>query len=257
MFITYIRPETGYAARELRAALNAGVGGDRLYRAQQQQTADSVLSTIQSGGGTATALELDLSAHEAIPDLFDRCEAEIGPVEILINNHAYCAPETFDPANVGPNAFGSGVELTSAEGVDQHMAVNVRATVLLMREFVNRHVARKAAWGRIVNISTDAAHAHGSNVSYAASKHAIESYSRSAASELGKYGITVNIVAPGPIQTGYITPAMEREIEAETPLGRVGRPVDIANAVDFLVSVQGEWLTGQLLYVGGGYRMSQ
>ena len=257
VFIAYFRLETAYTESELQAALAAGVGGDRLYRAQQQQSADHVANAIRSAGGTATAVELDLSDSDSIPSLFDCCEAELGPVEILVSNHAYCAPETFDPANVGPNESGSGVTLTSAEGIDHHMAVNVRATVLLMREFTNRHVARGAGWGRIVNISTDAAHAHGNNVSYAASKHAIESYSRSAASELGKYGITVNIVAPGPIQTGYITPAMEREIEAETPLGRVGRPEDIANVVTLLVSDQGGWLTGQLLYVGGGYRMHQ
>ncbi|MDE2815368.1 MAG: SDR family oxidoreductase [Chloroflexota bacterium] len=257
VLITYFRLETAYAENELQAALDAGIGGDRLYRAQQQQSADHVVSAIRKAGGTATAVELDLSDSDAIPSLFDRCEAQLGPVEILINNHAYCAPETFDPANVGANDSGSGITLTSAEGIDQHMAVNVRATVLLMREFVERHIGRRADWGRIVNISTDAAHAHGNNVSYAASKHAIESYSRSAASELGQYGITVNIVAPGPIQTGYITPAMEREIEAETPLGRVGRPEDIAHTVVFLVSEQGGWLTGQLLYVGGGYRMHQ
>ena len=257
VFITYFRSETGYDERELQAAREAGIGGDRLYRAQQQQAADQVLSEIKSVGGTATAAELDLADSEVMPDLLDRCEAEMGPVEILINNHAFCAPETFDPVNVGVNDSGSGVALASAEGIDQHMAVNVRATVLLMREFSQRHIARGADWGRIVNISTDAAHAHGNNVSYAASKHAIESYSRSAASELGKYGITVNIVAPGPIQTGYITPEMEREIEADTPLGRVGRPEDIAKVVDFLVSEQGGWLTGQLLYVGGGYRMHQ
>lgn len=257
VFMSYLRLETAYGAGELQAALDAGIGGDRLYRAQQQQTADHVLSAIRSAGGTAVAMELDLAAAEVLPRLFDSCEAELGPVEILINNHAYCAPETFDPASVSANDSGSGVTLTSAEGINQHMAVNVRATVLLMHEFALRHIERKADWGRIVNISTDAAHAHGSNVSYAASKHAIESYSRSAASELGQYGITVNIVAPGPIQTGYITPEMEREIEAETPLGRVGRPEDIANTVVFLVSEQGGWLTGQLLYVGGGYRMHQ
>ena len=257
VFITYFRLESDYDASELQAALAAGVGGDRLYRAQQQQNADHVVSAIRKAGGNAAAVELDLTDAEAIPSLFDRCEAELGPIEILINNHAYCAAETFNPANVGANESGSGVTLTSAEGIDRHMAVNVRATVLLMREFAHRQVERRAEWGRIVNISTDAAHAHGNNVSYAASKHAIESYSRSAASELGRYGITVNIVAPGPIQTGYITPAMEREIEVETPLGRVGRPEDIAHTVVFLVSEQGGWLTGQLLYVGGGYRMHQ
>lgn len=89
------------------------------------------------------------------------------------------------------------------------------------------------------------------------SKHAIESYSRSAAAELGKYGITVNIVAPGPVQTGYITPQAVDEIAAGTPLGRVGLPEDVADVIVFLASYQARWLTGQLFYVGGGWRMSQ
>ena len=95
------------------------------------------------------------------------------------------------------------------------------------------------------------------NISYAASKHAIESYSRSAAAEMGKYGITVNIVAPGPIQTGYITPEAAAEIADGTPLGRVGEPEDVADVIAFLASEQARWLTGQLLYVGGGWRMHQ
>jgi len=74
---------------------------------------------------------------------------------------------------------------------------------------------------------------------------------------LGQYGITVNILAPGPIQTGYIPPGAELEIAAGTPLGRVGRPEDIADAIVFLASEQARWLTGQLLYVGGGWRMGQ
>jgi 3-oxoacyl-[acyl-carrier protein] reductase len=74
---------------------------------------------------------------------------------------------------------------------------------------------------------------------------------------MGKYGIMVNIVAPGPIQTGYITPEAEAEIAAETPLRRVGWPEDVADAIVFLASEQGRWLTGQLLYVGGGWRMGQ
>jgi 3-oxoacyl-[acyl-carrier protein] reductase len=141
--------------------------------------------------------------------------------------------------------------------IDAHFAVNARATALLMAEYTRRFLARGAREGRIINISTDAAHAHPANVSYAASKHAIESYSRSAAAELGKYGITVNVVAPGPIQTGYITTEQEQQIAAGTPLERVGRPGDVADVVVFLASQQAHWLTGQLIYAGGGWRMGQ
>ena len=141
--------------------------------------------------------------------------------------------------------------------IDAHFAVNARAYALMMAEYLKRYLGRGADWGRIINLSTDAAHRHEINVSYAASKHAIESYSRSAAAEMGKYGITVNIVAPGPIQTGYLRPEQEAEIAAGAPLRRVGRPEDVADVIVFLASEQARWLTGQLLYVGGGWRMHQ
>lgn len=257
VFISYFRPETSYSKDELLEALSAGTGGDALYQAHQQQTPEPIVSAIKSAGGRASMLELDLSASESASTVLDACEAEFGHVAILVNNHAYCSLETFDPASVGGSEYDASVGLTSADGIDRHFAVNVRASVLLMAEFTRRHVARDARWGRIINISTDAADAHSLNVSYAASKHAIESYSRSAASELGKYGITCNVVAPGPIQTGYITPELEGAIVERTPLGRLGTPQDVADVVSFLASDQARWVTGQLLYVGGGYRMPQ
>ncbi len=127
----------------------------------------------------------------------------------------------------------------------------------MMSEYVDRHLERGASSGRIVNLSTDAAHSHTANVSYAASKHAIESYSRSAAAEFGRYGIAVNIVAPGPAQTGYITPEAKALIAPNTPLGRLGQPDDLADVIVFLASKQARWVTGQLIYVGGGWRMHQ
>jgi 3-oxoacyl-[acyl-carrier protein] reductase len=205
--------------------------------------------------GQAAACEADLGDPAQIARLFNLCEEELGPVDVLVNNHAHCVPETFDPAAV--TEAGSGVHLVSADRIDTHFAINARAYALLMAEYLRRFVVRGATWGRIVNVSTDAAHAHVANVSYAASNHAIESYSRSAATEMGQYGITVNVVAPGPIQTGYTTPEAEAEIAAGTPLGRVGRPGDVAEVILFLASEQARWLTGQLLYVGGGWRTPQ
>jgi 3-oxoacyl-[acyl-carrier protein] reductase len=146
---------------------------------------------------------MDLSKPENIRILFDSCESELGPIDILVNNHTFGAPDTFDPGFVTSDGFG--IHLTSQEDIDINFSVNTRSYVLMMTEYISRFLKRNANWGRIVNISTDAAHAHEANVSYAASKHAIESYSRSAAIEVGKYGITVNIVAPGPTQTGYLT----------------------------------------------------
>lgn len=255
VFITFYRVPCRYSEQALQQAQETGVGGDVLYCALQQQMADALVHDIQAQGGVAVAREADLSNPDNIPLLFDLCEAALGPVDILVNNHTHCVLETFDPARVTDRE--SGVRLLTPAVIDAHFAINARAYALLMAEYIQRYLRRSARAGRIINLSTDAAHAHIANVSYAASKHAIESYSRSAAAEVGKYGITVNVVAPGPIQTGYITPASGVEIAAGTPLGRVGRPEDVADVIVFLASEQARWLTGQLLYVGGGWRMGQ
>ncbi len=255
VFATYFRPGCRYSQEELAKAREDGLGGDALYRAIHQQSGEQVVERIRAAGGAAVAHEADLANAANVPLLFDVCENELGPIDILVNNHTYCQCDTFDPALVTDE--GSGVSLTTAENIDATFATNTRAYALMMPEYLRRHLSRKAPWGRIINLSTDAAHAHVGNISYAASKHAIESYSRSAAKEMGKYGVTVNIVAPGPIQTGYITPDVEAEIAATTPLRRVGRPEDVADVIVFLASEQAHWLTGQLLYVGGGYRMHQ
>jgi 3-oxoacyl-[acyl-carrier protein] reductase len=253
VFITYYLAPCRYSEDELELAQQAGLGGDVLYRAMQQQPAAEVVNRIKSDGGSAVAHQADLAAPDQIQWLLEQCESEFGPVDVLINNHTYCVLETFDPALTSREQ--SGIFLPSAATIDAHFAVNTRAYALLMAEYLQRFLRRGATWGRIINISTDAAHAHVANISYAASKHAIESYSRSAAAEMGKYGITVNIVAPGPIQTGYITPEFETEIAAGTPLRRVGEPQDVADVILFLASEQARWVTGQLIYVGGGWRM--
>lgn len=125
----------------------------------------------------------------------------------------------------------------------------------MMAEYAQRHVRRGSRWGRIINVSTDGASGFSGEVSYGASKHALESYSRAAASELGKYGITVNIVSLGPVQTGWITSELEKTEIAQIPLGRVGQPEDVADVIVFLASEQARWVTGQLIYVGGGHVM--
>jgi 3-oxoacyl-[acyl-carrier protein] reductase len=255
VFITYYRAPAEYPPEELESARAAGVGGVLLYHAQQQQSVEALLAEIRAAGGACAAHEADLAQPTVVPMLFDLCANAFGPVDILVANHTHCVLETFDPALVREEGFP--VHVVSAAQIDAHFAINARACALLMAEYIRRYLERGARAGRIVNISTDAASAHVANVSYAASKHAIESYSRSAAAELGKYGITVNIVAPGPIQTGYLTPEDEANIAQGTPLGRVGRPDDVADIIVFLASAQAAWLTGQLLYAGGGWRMPQ
>jgi len=180
---------------------------------------------------------------------------------VLINNAAHWEADTFLPsgeelANKFPELWADRtIPTITTESHDRHFAVNSRAVALMMAEFTRRHIQLRAKWGRIVNVSTDGASCFPSEISYGASKHALESYSRAAAVELGPYGITVNVVSPGPVQTGYITPELEEKLTAEIPLRRVGQPNDIADVIVFLASEQARWITGQLLYVGGGNAM--
>jgi 3-oxoacyl-[acyl-carrier protein] reductase len=255
VFVTYYRVPCRYSDEELKKARDSGEGGDVLYRAMQQQSPDLLVRHIEDSGGMATAHEADLEDSTNIPMLFDLCEKELGPVDVLVNNHTFCVHETFDPALTTDEGWGTF--LPKEETIDEHFALNTRSYVLLMAEYVKRYLDRHSEWGRIINISTDAAHAHVGNISYAASKHAIESYTRTAAQEIGKYGITVNVVAPGPVQTGYISPEAEGKISKGTPLRRVGEPEDVADVIVMLASEQARWLTGQLIYAGGGWRMHQ
>jgi 3-oxoacyl-[acyl-carrier protein] reductase len=124
-----------------------------------------------------------------------------------------------------------------------------------MKEFVSRYLKNNLGSGRIVNISTAGAYCFPSEISYGASKFALESYTRSAAVELGKYGITVNALSLGPVQTGWINAALEKEILPSIPLGRLGSPEDVADVVVFLASYQARWITGQRIYIGGGHGM--
>ena len=255
VFASFFRPPPQYSKTELKQAEETGLGGDVLYRAMQQKPIEHLVNQFEEADMKISVLEADLADETNISKLFDACGKELGPADILINNHTHCVLETFDPEATSKD--GRSIFLTTASSIDAHFVINSRAYVLMMQAYLKQYLKNGLSWGRIVNTSTDAAHCHPLNISYAASKHAIESYSRSAACEMGKYGITVNVITPGPIQTGYITPETEKGIAESTPLGRVGKPEDIADVTVFLCSEQARWLTGQLLYVGGGYRMPQ
>jgi 3-oxoacyl-[acyl-carrier protein] reductase len=259
VFLTYLRQQIDLSPQAAADPAQPNMPGEAFYRASQQLTADVVVERIRAYGGRVAALEADLADPAVIPQLFDRAEQTFGPVEVLVNNAAYCAPDTFiPPARLGlddRSAGGSVLEPITAASHDRHFAVNSRAVALTMAEFARRQVARGASWGRIINISTDGAPGFSSEVSYGASKYALESYSRAAAKELGQLGITVNVLSLGPIQTGWISPELERSIAEHTPMGRVGQPEDVADAMLLLAAEQARWLTGQVIYVGGGHRM--
>jgi 3-oxoacyl-[acyl-carrier protein] reductase len=260
VFLNYLRlspEEYGGVSRE-EADKATGTGRAYYYK-KITQSADEVVEAIRNAGGECSAWEADLADPSNIPKLFDKAEEKYRKVDILVNNAAHDRFDTFlPPAELKKNPLFVGeypmITITK-DSHDEHFAVNTRAVALLVKEFSERHIARKASWGRIINISTDGAYSHPSNISYGASKFAMESFSRAAAVELGPYGLTVNVISPGAVQTGWMTPELEKKIATSYPLRRIGQPEDIANAAIFFASEQASWITGQVLQVGGGNRM--
>jgi len=252
IFLHYLRGPASGAAR-------IDTPGESFYHAQQAKSADEVLAMVRGVGAEADAGEADLAEPGAIPALYDRAE-RLGPVEIVVNNAAYWEADTFVPAegelqNKLVELWTDRPATITASAFDRLFGVNARAPAVMMAEFARRHIARRARWGRIINVSTAGADRFPSEISYGASKYALESYTRSAAMELGKFGITVNVVSLGPVQTGWITHELEREILPTIPLGRIGMPEDVADVVVFLASEQARWVTGQKIFVGGGHGM--
>ncbi len=258
VLISYLRMPPLATGQQGASEADTTKPGMAYYDARRAISADDVLRAIREQGGRAEAVEADLADPATIPMLFDRAEAAFGPVNILVNNADHCEADTFIPqSQSGPTNFtqgGGAIHTITAEGHDQHFAVNSRAVALMMAEFARRHIERDAHWGRIINVTTDGAPGFVNEISYGASKYAMESYSRAASIELGKYGIAVNVVSPGPTQTGWITPEFEAVIVEETPMGRVGYPEDLADVIVFLASEQARWVSGRVISVNGARR---
>lgn len=187
----------------------------------------------------AVAVAADLGEPLAIPRLLDEVEAALGPVDVLVNNAAHCE---------NPDS----VHTLTAAGLERHYRVNAIAPALLTAELARRHPEPGAC---VVNISTDAARAFPGQTAYGTSKAALEALTRSTALDLAASGLRVNAVAPGPVQTGWLRGAMLEHATEIVPMGRVGTPEDIADAVVYLASHQARWITGQVVQVAGGHAL--
>lgn len=234
VFLTYLRLDA------------AGRGDPALppeYDEARARPADRVVEAIRQAGGQADAWEADLADTAIVPELFDRAEAALGPVEILVNNAAYWHGDTFLPGS--GERFGWSLAPVSADTCNRHFEVNAKAPALLIAEFARRHSARGANWGRIISLTTAGAPGFPREVSYGASKNALESYTMAAAAELAPLGITANVLSPPPTDTGWISPRVAAELaQAATPL-RIAQPEEVAELIVFLASHQARSINGQ------------
>ncbi len=235
VFLTYLRlspDDPGVLATDLPA-----------YAAARAQPTDALVDDITGRDGRATTWEADLSDPATVPVLFDRAEAELGPVEILVNNADAWVGDTFLPD--ATDRFGRRLTPVTAETHDRSFGVNSRAASLLIAEFARRHLARSGTWGRIVSLTTGGAGGFPQEVSYGASKNALESYTVAAAWELGRHGITANVLCPPATDTGWVTPEMAATFSSSGPLYHLAQPEEVAEVVVFLASHQARYITGE------------
>ena len=204
------------------------------------------VEAITSRGGRAIAVGADVSDEAAVQAAVDRVSAELGAPNVLVNN-----------AGITRDNLLFKMSTTDWDSV---IDVHLRGAFLMTRT-VQRHMT-EAGWGRIVNISSVSALGNRGQANYSAAKAGIQGLTKTLALELGRFGVRANCVAPGFIVTAMTAQTAERigvSFEdfqaagaAQTPLGRVGQPEDVAGVIAFLCSDDAAYVSGQVIYVRGG-----
>jgi 3-oxoacyl-[acyl-carrier protein] reductase len=206
--------------------------------------ADKVVNDIIAAGGKAFAVQANIAKPAEIERLFDETVKKFGRVDVLVNN-------------AGVYEFAP-LEAVTPEHYHRQFDLNVLGLILASQQAAKRF---GDAGGSIINISSVVATLAPPNASvYSATKAAVDAVTRSLAKELGPRKIRVNSIAPGMVETegfhaaGIGESDMRRDVEKQTPLGRIGQPQDIAGAAVFFASDDASWITGESLMIAGGYR---
>jgi 3-oxoacyl-[acyl-carrier protein] reductase len=195
------------------------------------------VAELRALGRDVVHVEADLADPAAPADLVEGCYAQLGRLDIVVANHARSISQSLE-------------ELTAGE-LDAHLAVNTRATLLLVQAFAARHDG--AAGGRVLFLLTGQHRGPmPGELPYIASKGALHQTIASLAVALAPRGITVNGINPGPTDTGWAPPEVYAEIEALAPQGRWSAPDDAARLAAWLASDDARWITGQVIDSTGG-----
>jgi 3-oxoacyl-[acyl-carrier protein] reductase len=212
--------------------------------ASSREGAERVVSEIVGHGGKAVAVQANVAKQAEIERLFSETKQAFGRLDILVNN-------------AGVYEF-SPIEGVTEEHFHKQFDLNVLGLILASQEAA-KHFGSEG--GSIVNISSVASSMAPPNASvYSATKGAVDAVTKSLAKELGPRGIRVNAINPGMVETEGVRAAgiaesdFRKQVEARTPLGRIGQPEDIAPAAVFLSSRDAAWITGETLVIAGGLR---
>jgi 3-oxoacyl-[acyl-carrier protein] reductase len=199
-----------------------------------------VAREIQDAGGKALAIKCDVSLKKEVQEMAEKTIGEFGKIDILVNNAAYAVIKPF-------------VRL-SEEDLDKVYAVNMKGAFLCSQSAAKNMI--KNGGGRIINISSVASGGGGGcppmMVPYVSTKGGLKSMSEAMAVELAIYGINVNVICPGTIDSGAVPESMKERSSRVIPNGRLGVPDDIANMVVFLASPESDYITGGVFIVDGG-----
>ena len=206
-------------------------------------SAEAVARTIVADGGSAIAVGADVSDKSQVDRLFDTTLERFGTMDVLVNNAAL--------TNVECHFLES-----NEAWWDRVLSVNLKGTFLCSLRAA--HLMARRHQGVIINMSSGgASHAHRGMAAYDAAKGGIEALTRAMALDLAPYGIRVNALVPGSIDTQGMSPETKRERGITIPLGRVGEPEDLAGPAVFLASEDASYITGHLITVDGGLLSQQ